>query len=84
MHAPRHERQHRRGRALGIVGFFGCGGGGVIVGGNGSGNGDMGTGGTGPDASKSIDGPSSTPRRRALWSTYDRNKLNLAGLVPGE
>ena len=23
--APRHERQHRRRRALGIVGFFGCG-----------------------------------------------------------
>ena len=47
VHAPRHERQHRRRRALGIVGFFGCGGGGVIAGGNARGNGDMGTGGTG-------------------------------------
>ena len=38
VYARRHERQHER-RALGIVGFFSCGGGG----GNGSGNGATGT-----------------------------------------
>ena len=69
VHAPRHERQHRWRRALGIVGFFGCGGGGVIAGGNGSGNGDMGTGGTGtgyrPTPNRSV----GTPWRSSPFSS---------------
>ena len=63
---------------VGIVGFFGCGGGGVIAGGNGSGNGGMGTGygvrGTGHGARRRL-------RRQGRWRRRRRRRTAAAAAV---